>query len=397
MRVLRTLLRWVLVLGVVALLVVGGMALVKRKQHALAGAPKYGLGPVPVRVAVARVSDLPIELDYLGVIEPVRVANVSARLTATVERVLVDEGDRVEAGDTLVVLDDREIRDDIAAAEARIEQARADLAGNEATIESLAESLAYWRRQAERDAKLAAEHDIPAADAEATADKVNGFAGRLRAAQRKADAIRHLIDSLEKREAQLKTRAGYCCLTSPYEGVVSRRDVDPGDLAAPGKTLLVVEDRRRLKIAVNVPQRDVPHLKPGLAVRFETPDGRRSAAITDVFPSLDRARMLRAEIALSGEQAAGLTCGAYVPLSVTLRTLENIVLLPGSALIERPQGGTYVFVVNDDRLAPRPVKVLGTSGDAAAVTGIDPGARVVTNTFLGWATLSAGIKVEVLQ
>lgn len=397
MRVDRIWMRWLVVLMVVGVLVAGGLALVKRKQRALANAPKFGQRPVPVRVVTGRRSDLPVRLSYLGVVEPLRLANVSARLTATVEKVLVDEGDKVKPGDLLVVLDDREILDDIASVAAQIAQAEADLAGNQATTESLKHSLAYWRRQAARDAQLAEKKDIPAADAETTADKVNEFAGRLQAGKQKSDAIGHLIQSLRKKQSQLQTTADYCRITSPYEGMVSKRDVDPGDLAAPGKTLLVVEDRSRMKIALNVPQSDVSRMKPGLPVVIETKSGQRSAAVTEVFPSLNQARMLRVEIDLSGEQTDGLSCGQYVPTAITLDTLKGVVLLPGSCLIERPQGGTYVFEVSDGRLMPQAVKVLSASGDDVAVSGIEPGTAVVTNTFLGWARLSAGLRVEVLK
>jgi RND family efflux transporter MFP subunit len=395
MSMAKKLLRLLILVLLLAVLVVGAVALVKRKQTALAEAPKYGLRPVPVHVTTARMGDLPIQLNYLGIVEPVRLANVSARLTAAVERVLIDEGTRVKAGDLLITLDSRDIEQDIAAAQARIAQAKADLAGNHATVESLSQSLSYWQREAQRDKTLAEKKDIAASQAEATADKVNEFKGRLQAGREKSSAIGNLIQSLEKSKDQLETKASYCTITSPYDGVVSRRDVDPGDLAAPGKILMVVEDRTQLKVALSVPQGDVEHLSPGLPVTFQVGDAPRSAAITNVFPSLNRARMLRAEIVLSGEQAGGLSCGQYLPVSVTLRHLDDVVLIPASCLIENPMSHAYVFVVENDKLSPRPVEVLSTSGDDVAVTGVASGAEVVTNTFLGWARLSSGIRVEV--
>jgi len=57
-----------------------------------------------------------------------------------------------------------------------------------------------------------------------------------------------------------------------------------------------------------------------------------------------------------------------------------------------------VFAVADNgTLVARPVELLGRAGDTVAVRGIDPGTQVVRNTFLGWATLSAGDPVEVVQ
>jgi hypothetical protein len=56
-----------------------------------------------------------------------------------------------------------------------------------------------------------------------------------------------------------------------------------------------------------------------------------------------------------------------------------------------------VFVVRDGQLEARPVNVVGSSGDDVAVEGLEAGQEVVLSTFLGWATLSSGQKVEVMR
>ncbi len=129
--------RILVVLGVLAAVVLGAALPIKHKKQALAAAPKYGMQPTPVRVALARRGDLRKARDYLAVVEPIRVADVSARLTATVEKVLHDENEPVKAGDVLVVLDGRQIEDSIATAGAQVEEAQADLASNQATVASL--------------------------------------------------------------------------------------------------------------------------------------------------------------------------------------------------------------------------------------------------------------------
>jgi len=129
-----------IVLTVVAAVVVGGVLLVKHKKKALAAVPKYGMQPTPVRVAVARRADLRQTRDYLGVVEPIRIARISARVTSTVEEVLHDENEQVKAGDVLVVLDSRQIEESIAAMNAQVEQAKADLASNQATVQALAKT-----------------------------------------------------------------------------------------------------------------------------------------------------------------------------------------------------------------------------------------------------------------
>ncbi|NIA07766.1 MAG: biotin/lipoyl-binding protein, partial [Actinobacteria bacterium] len=254
-------LRLLIVVAVVAVLVLGARALIVRKKAQLAKAPRYDVGPMPVYVVAAKQGTLLEKRDYLAVVEPIRIANISARLTATVEEVLCDEGDVVHSGEVLIRLDGREIGDDIASVQAQIEQARADLASNESTVASLVKSVAYWDREAKRDASLAEKGDIAGAQAEATADKANTFQGNLDAAKSKSTAIKHLIESLNQKKAQLQTRLGYCTICSPYDGLLTSRLVDPGDLASPGKTLIVAEDRSQLKLAFDVPQQDLPRVR----------------------------------------------------------------------------------------------------------------------------------------
>lgn len=389
--------RILIVLIVAAALVFGGVLLVKHKKQALAAAPKYGMQPMPVRVASARLGDLRKTRDYLAVVEPIRVADVSARVTASVEKVLRDENEWVKAGDVLVTLDSRQIEESIAAMKAQVEQTQADLASNQATVDSLERTVAYWDREAQRDRALADKGAIPGAQAEGTVDKASEARGRLDAARQKSAAIGRSIESLQRRQAELETTLDYCTIRSPFDGVVSHRRVDPGDLAVPGKSLMVVEDRSQLRLGFDVPQQDLPEVREGLVVEYSAAQQSREAKLSHLFPSLNTARMLRAEVYLSGRGVDGLSSGAYVPLRVVLGNAKDVTLVPGTALIESPDGHAHVFVVRDGHLEARSVNVLGSSGDDVAVDGIQAGEQVVLSTFLGWAQLASGQMVEAMQ
>lgn len=389
--------RILIVLIVTAALVFGGVLLVKHKKQALAAAPKYGMQPMPVRVASARLGDLRKTRDYLAVVEPIRVADVSARVTASVEKVLRDENEWVKAGDVLVTLDSRQIEESIAAMKAQVEQTQADLASNQATVDSLERTVAYWDREAQRDRALADKGAIPGAQAEGTVDKASEARGRLDAARQKSAAIGRSIESLQRRQAELETTLDYCTIRSPFDGIVSHRRVDPGDLAVPGKSLMVVEDRSQLRLGFDVPQQDLPEVREGLVVEYSAAQQSREAKLSHLFPSLNTARMLRAEVYLSGRGVDGLSSGAYVPLRVVLGNAKDVTLVPGTALIESPDGHAHVFVVRDGHLEARSVNVLGSSGDDVAVDGIQAGEQVVLSTFLGWAQLASGQMVEAMQ
>lgn len=392
---MKKILRLFLILLVAAGILAGGVALVKRKEGALQNAPKYGTRPIPVKVATAKKGTLQIKRPYLAVVEPVQAASLSARVTARIEKILCDEGDRVTKGQALIVLDEREIRKNIASAAAQVRQAEADLSSNEATTTALKNSAEYWQREAERDRVLSEKGHIPGSQAEAAVDKAGLFQGQYKAARDKSESLRQRIRSLQSVKEELETQLSYYTLVSPYDGMIRERLVDPGDMAAPGKRLLVVENRNAVKLALDIPQSDLLGIKEGQPVLFRVDHETRKAVVTHIFPSLNAARMLRVEVDLSDNLAAGLSIGQYLTVSVVTREIEDATLIPRTCLIEGPEQETYVFLLKGDRLTPRAVKVLAASGDAFAVTGMAPGEEAVTSTFLGWARLSAENRVEV--
>ena len=389
--------RTTIVLLVLFLLIGGGVFLLQQKKKELSQVSQYGGQPRPVTVAQAEKGDLRIEKEYLAVVEPFEEARISARVTAEIQRIAVDEGDQVEAGSVLAELDAEEIEHRIESAEANIEQARADLSANRATVRALEKSHDYWQAEKKRDSALADKGSMSRAEAEKTAEQAARIQGELAAARQKSRAIRKKIEALRQQKAELSARRGYYTLTSPFAGRVSERGADAGDMAAPGKTLLVVQDQSRLKIAFDIPQKDLPEVNKDKTVAFSVGGQSRKAPISVMHPALDKAKMMRAEAWLDRQASAGLSPGAYLPVSVSVKQLDNVILVPESALIEGPKGKRHVFAVTGDRLTAQPVRVLGRAPDKVAVEGIDAGTLVVENTYLGWATLSSGDKVEAVR
>ena len=393
-RLIRSL-KYVVILACLAGLAAGAVVLVQTRKAARAEAPRYGQAPMLTHGVATRRGDLMITTPFLAVVEPVRTATLAARLTSQVDVVVVDEGDAARANEPLLRLDDREIVSAIAVAQTRITQAEAELAANEATVAALEKSADYWAREAERMQSLRSSEVVASSQAEAARDKADQTSGQLNAARLKSLALRQQTRALRGQVDELVVRKGYCVIASPFDGIVTRRLVDPGDQAAPGKPLLVVEDRSALNLAFDIPQREASRIQPGMEVRFSGPDGERVVEVSRLYPALNETRMARVEVALEGEGARGLITGAWLTVSVTEKTLTDVTLAPASALVESPQGRPYVFVVEDGVLQPVSVTILGHGGDEAAIAGVEPGVVVVTSTFLGWSRLSAGLSVEV--
>ena len=386
-----------LLLLVIILLIAGGVFLIKQKKKELKTADVYGARPRPVNVVAAEKGDLSIANEYLAVVEPFEEARIAARVTAEIKQVLVDEGDRVDAGSVLAELDAEEIKHRIASAQAAIEQARADLRANRATVRALEDTHAFWQAEKERDRALADKGAISLAQAEKTAEQAANIKGKLTAARQKSRAIQKQIKTRQQQKAELTSRRGYYTLKSPFAGRVSERKADAGDMAAPGRDLLVIQNQNRLKISFDVPQKDLPEVNKTKTVTFSAGGQTQKARISLMHPALDKAKMMRAEAWPDEEAAAGLTPGAYLPVTVRIKKLENVVLIPESALIAGPEGKGHVFAAADGSLTAKPVEILGRTVDRAAVKGIDTDTRVVENTYLGWATLSSGQKVEAVK
>ncbi len=397
MKRLKNFVRILLLIIVLGALGIGALLLIRGKKDDNRDAPEFKLKPRPVTVTRAEKGRLTEKRSYLAVVEPHRTAHISARVTAPVTQVHCDEADRVEKGEALVTLDGQETKHRIDAVKAQIQQARADLDANRETIEAQKSSVRYYKAEAQRYRRLAEQNAVPESEAEKAEEKQADIRGRLNASKEKSEAIQHRIAALKQQVAELQTRLGYYTIKSPFSGVVTDVEVDPGDMTSPQTTIVNVEDRSSVKLTFDVPQSDLPVVSTGLPVRFGSDGTTREAMISLMYPSLNPARMMRAEARISHPHTASLTPGAYMPVSVIGGQQDDATLIPRSSLIESDDDEPHVFAVVGDRLKARPVEVQGYTDGRAAVTGISPGTTVVKNTYLGWAQLTSGEKVEAIQ
>jgi RND family efflux transporter MFP subunit len=188
-----------------------GLLVARRGAQVRQAAPYV---PRPVVVDVARATRQPLEAtqSYLGIVEAAERATLASRISSRIVAVARDEGDWVKEGELLLQLDDGDLRAQILAAEA--------------SIQSLATNQSYWMDMERRDNQLAEEGVVTSVEAETTRNRRAEAEARLVAAERQRDV--------------LQTQLAYVQLASPFDGQISRRAVDPGDLAMPGMALMTV-------------------------------------------------------------------------------------------------------------------------------------------------------------
>ncbi|MFO7983338.1 MAG: efflux RND transporter periplasmic adaptor subunit [Desulfuromonadales bacterium] len=385
--------RKLLILFVLLLVIVAGVFLVVRKKTQLAEAPQSTERPVPVETAVSRSGDLTLTRTYLGIVEPWQRSDVSARITASVRDVAVREGEEIEKGQVLLRLDDRELDQAVQNAAARLENARRQTASVRARVSTLEKTVAYWQKEYERDRMLAVEGAIAQAEADAGADRLNRERGELDAARESLRAAESLARSRKEQLDEVRSRRGYATLRAPFDGVVAQRRIDPGDMAAPGSSLLTIEDQSRMKIRFDVPQKDLDRFSPQRPITVDDDGQELLLKVSRRYPSLNADRTLTMEVDLPAD--SGFTAGAYEEVEATLEQAKDAILVPVESLVPTPKGEMVVFVVEENATRARAVDVLLIDGETAAVEGLEEGTPVVRSTYLGWNRLAEGVAVEV--
>lgn len=271
-------------------------------------------------------------------VQPNRRAVLAAEVPGVVERIEVEDGQRVRSGELLVAIDTRSLRQALAEAEAVHRQAVADFE----RAEQLAERRSITRQQL-----------------------VDATTGRDVAAAR-----------LENARLQLSKSE----VRAPWAGTVAVRRVEAGDYAVPGQPLIELVDTARLKIRAFAPASDVPFLKVGAPARvvLEGIEGEQAeGTVTRLGAELDpgaRTLALEVEVANPGGRWRP---GMLARIDLPRRVLEGAVLVPLAAVVDF-ESEKVLYLVEEGRARRQVVELGPVIGVEVVVNrGLTPGAAVV--------------------
>jgi RND family efflux transporter MFP subunit len=298
------------------------------------------------RVVAAADTTLEATLDAAGVAAPVARATLGTKLMGTVTAVLVREGDRVAAGQPVVRIDARDLeakRSQVSAALAEAEAVRRDAATQAARIRALHADSAATRSQLD-----AAETGLARAEAAVRQARAGG--------------------------AELDAVSAYAVVRAPFDGLVTRRFVDPGAFAAPGAPLVAVEDGRRLRVSVAVAPDAARGVRRGDTVAATVEGARVPATVEGVVPA--PAGSVYTVNAIVDNRGGRLLPGSAATLSLP-RGARRAVVVPAAAV--RREGdltGVLVRGAAGDEL--RWVRLGTSSGSGVEVlAGLRAGEQVV--------------------
>ncbi len=314
---------------------------------------------VTVKAALARAERIEVakEIELFGAVEAEKTTAVSTRVMAMITAVRVQAGDRVRKGQLLLEIDPQTARGQLSQAAGALAQARAALA--------LAERN-YERFQALASAEAASELELDMA-------------------RMQYEQARGAVEQAEGAVAAASSVAADSRVVAPFPGRVVRKMVEVGDLAAPGRPLLILESDGNRRLALSVPESVMARAELAigdeLAIRIDSrPDlGTVAAPVIEMSPAADPvSHSFEVKVALPFE---GIPSGASGRASVETGR-RTIVAIPEAAVIH--QGGLSLVVVRDadGRAASRVV----TLGEALASDRIE-----VLSGLTGGETLALGL------
>lgn len=332
-----------------------------------------GKAPVPVKLAVAELRTVPLELQAFGTVEAKETVPVQARVAGQLRQVHFREGDEVRKGDLLFSIDPQPF-------ELAVQQAEAVLARDRAQQQTVRQKAERYRQLLEQGFVSRQEYDQVASDA-ASLDAVLGVD---RAA---LDTARLQLD--------------YCRIRAPLSGRTGALQTHVGSLvkANDGDRLVVIHRLQPINVRFTVPERElaaVRHATAGqtLTVRAlpeETGAVAEAGTLEFIDNTVDAATatiLLKASFANAERR---LWPGQFVRVGLTVATLQAVVTVPAAA-VQTGQQGPYLFVVIDGQAELRPVTT-GPSWQGLTVisTGVKAGESVVTD---GQMRLYPGAKVS---
>jgi multidrug efflux system membrane fusion protein len=360
----------VIVIGVIG--AIGIFALFHGGKSHPQEAGKAAPHAVPVTTTTVHQGNIGLYIEALGIVTPVHTVNAISRVQGQITQVNYQEGQIVHRGDSLIEIDSRPY-------EAALTQAQGQLERDQAALEEARIDLARYRKAYKRNA-------IPKQQLDDQAQLVLQDEGTVKVDQ----------GTLENAQANLS----YCHITSPIDGRVGLRLVDPGNMVQANSTasLVVITQLQPITVVFTVAEDNLPEiqdqLRKGNALQVEALDRTQEKKIaTGKLIALDNqidtttgTVKLRAEFPNTDEH---LFANQFVNAKLLVTSQDSVVV--ATPAIQRNAQGPFVYVIDADKTAEmRAIKVGTTDGNATAVTGVKPGEVVALE---GFDKLQDGIKV----
>ncbi len=326
-----------------------------------------GRGPMTVELAKASRTSLAEEITVVGNLIGDATVSVVPRAAGRLQELSVRLGDRVNRGERIAKIEDFEIVEQVKQAEAAQQVSLATIRQREADLQ-LAET------SVERSRSLFERQLLPK-------QTLDDNEARYQAALAQIDLARAQNAQSKARLDELRINLANTVITSPVNGFVSKRNVDPGAFVSQQTPVADVVDITRVRLVANVVEKDLKELENGNATRVQVdafPGETFMGRIARVSPVLDPAtRTAPIEIEIANPTYR-LKPGMYARVGITTQTKKEALVLPSSAVVDLG-GRRGVFQLQNDTAVFKTVQVGSEQGLVVEIlAGLVEGDEVIS-------------------
>lgn len=356
---------------VLLLIFAAGFWLVLRRHDTPAAAarvPRGGFGPVTIASATAKKSDIGNYLDSIGTVTPVYTSSITSQVNGIITEVHYREGQLVKKGDPLIDIDPRPYQATLTQAQGTLERDQNILAQARMDLERYKDA---WARKA-----------IPKQTLDDQEKIVLQNEGTVKLDQ----------GAVQYDQVQL----AFCHITSPIDGRVGLRLVDPGNVVQSAgvqsnnnSTLVVVTQIQPMTVIFTIAQEKLSEvqdrLRQGGTLAVDAFDSFGTKKIASgTFLTLDNqidttTGTVKARASFANRDAA-LFPNEFVNVKLLVNTIHNATVIPAAA-IQHNGKTAFVFVIQNDTAHMRVIQTGVSDSGLTQVTGINPGEEVATSSF----------------
>lgn len=304
---------------------------------------------------------------FSGSLDPEWQAEVAAKVDGRLEKVYVKEGDRVNKGQVLAILEQTDT-------DANLLNARGSYLDAQANFSKAERDLVRYE-------KLFANGAV-------SEQVVDNYRFARENAAAKLEAARGTLQGMESKSAGT-------ILVAPADGIVAKRYYQEGYYAKAGTAIFSVADISMLKTVIHIPEGQVAGVAVGNEAQIELPaypDKKIVGKITRIAPVADQpSHTFAAEVSVDNSQ--GLLAGVYANVYLTAQPRENVLTVPLHTIVMRDDQQT-IFVADKDGIIQRKVLVVGFTDDkyAEIISGITEEDLIVVE---GQNKLREGVKIKM--
>lgn len=337
--------------------------------------------PVAVVKHIVGRGELRAEVMGTGTLETHFKATISPKISGLITEVLVDQGDHVKAGQTLVRLDDRDFKQQVQVAEASVAAAEAAVTRQEADRERAGAVLEQAKQYLDHLNAIQG-----GAVSQVDRDKGAEALGVAQAGVASAEAAiaegRKQLVAVERTLEFQRVRFSDTVVTAPYDGLVVRRDRDPGAIVVPGTSILSLISLSEIWVSAWVDETEMARLKPGQPARVvfrSEPTHSYKGEVARLGREADRETREFLVDVLVHELPKNWAVGQRAEVYIETARRPDVAILRSSDIVWR-ENGPGVFVEQQGRAAWRPIR-LGLRGRETIelLKGVRPGESVIAS------------------